>query len=99
MEQTARQMVMRAAEFDVHIKVWGDHIRTQLLGQLSLHNAHESVRSAEFHLLRDGALVESTAADESGEFYFSDVPEGELGFQISLPHLTVAGPLRFQETQ
>ena len=88
---------MRAEEFDVHIKVWGDHDRTQLRGQLSRHNAHELVPSAQFHLLRDGALVESTATDESGEFYFSDVPEGDLGFQISLPHLMVVGPLRFQE--
>jgi hypothetical protein len=98
MTDRSEQIVMRAEEFDVHIKVWGDQGLRQLRGQLLQHNAQEFVRSAQFHLLRDGALVESTATDELGEFYFSDVPEGNLGFQISLPHLTVAGGLRFQET-
>src|SRR5689334_5742873 len=30
----ARQLVMRAEEFDIHIKIWGEPERRQMLGQL-----------------------------------------------------------------
>jgi len=93
----ARQLVMRAEEFDVHIKVWGEPYHRQMLGQLLPRSGESFVRVARFHLLRNGERVETVAVDEMGEFQFTDVPEGDLSLQIDLPNLTVIGALRVQE--
>ena len=50
----ARQMVMRAEEFDIHIKIWGERENRQLLGQLLPRAGEKFVRAARFHLLRNG---------------------------------------------
>jgi hypothetical protein len=93
----ARQVVMRAEEFDIHIKIWGDRNRRQILGQLLPRHSKDFIQSARFHLLRNGQRVESTTNDETGEFNFTDVPEGDLSLQIDLPNLTVIGALNIQE--
>jgi anti-sigma factor RsiW len=93
---TARQMVMRAEEFDIHVKIWGDEDRRQMLGQVLPRNGKDFVRSARFHLLRNGERIESTATDATGEFHFTDVPEGDLSLQIDLPNLTVIGALHLK---
>ena len=94
----ARQLVMRAEDFDIHIKIWGDRDRRQMLGQLLPREHQDVVPAARFHLLRNGERIESTTTDEMGEFCFSDVPEGgDLSLQIDLPHLTVIGALRIQD--
>jgi hypothetical protein len=93
----ARQVVMRAEEFDIHIKVWGEQDRRQMLGQLLPRNGKDFVQSARFHLLHNGAKLESTTNDELGEFHFMEVPEGDLSLQIDLPHLTVIGALTIKE--
>jgi hypothetical protein len=92
-----RQIVMRAEEFDIHIKVWGDRDHRQMLGQLLPRDRPDFVRSARFHLLLNGERVESTTTDETGEFHFKQVPEGDLSLQIDLPNLTVIGALNVQE--
>ena len=94
----ARQLVMRAEEFDIHVKIWGDQNHKQMLGQLLPRKGQDFVRSARFHLLRNGERLESTATDDLGEFHFKDVPEGDLSLQIDLPNLTVIGALNIQET-
>lgn len=88
-----RQLVLRAEEFDIHVKIWGEHDHRQLLGQVLSRSGHEFVGAARFHLLRNGERLESTAVDEVGEFHFTDVPEGDLSLQIDLPNLTVIGAL------
>ena len=95
--QAGRQLVMRAEEFDIHIKVWGGSERKQMLGQLLPRNGKSFASGARFHLLRNGERLESTTTDELGEFHFSYVPEGELSLQIDLPNLTVIGALNIQE--
>jgi hypothetical protein len=95
---TARQLVMRAEEFDIHIKIWGGRDNKQMLGQLLPRHGKGFVGSARFHLVRNGERVESTTTDETGEFRFTDVPEGDLSLQIDLPNLTVVGALNVQET-
>jgi hypothetical protein len=94
---SARQLVMRAEEFDIHIKVWGEPDHRQILGQLLPRSGRNFLRVARFHLLRNGERVESTAVDEIGEFHFTDVPEGDLSLQIDLPNLTVIGALNVKE--
>jgi len=93
----ARQLVMHAEEFDIHVKLWGDSDRRQMLGQLLPRNGQDFVNSARFHLLRNGERIETTPVDDMGEFHFSDVPEGDLSLQIDLPNLTVIGALNLKE--
>jgi hypothetical protein len=89
----ARQLVMHAEEFDIHVKIWGDDNNRQMLGQLLPRSGEDFVHTARFHLLRNGERIETTAVDELGEFRFSDVPDGHLSLQIDLPNLTVIGAL------
>ena len=88
---------MRADEFDVHIKIWGESDSRQMLGQLFPRTGEELSQSARFHLLRNGERIESTITDEMGAFQFMEVPEGSLSLQIDLPNLTVIGALSMRE--
>jgi hypothetical protein len=92
----ARQMVLRAEEFDIHIKIWGERDHRQMLGQL-LPRGETFVRAARFHLLRNGERLETTGVDDVGEFHFTEVPDGDLSLQIDLPNLTVIGALNVRE--
>lgn len=92
-----RQLVMRAEEFDIHVKIWGDREHKQMLGQLLPRSGHDFVHTARFHLLKNGERIETTAVDDMGEFHFSDVPEGDLSLQVDLPNLTVIGALNVRE--
>src|SRR5438093_9179463 len=94
----ARQLVMRAEDFDIHIKIWGESDRRQMLGQLLPRESSKAVGTARFHLLRNGERLETATNDEMGEFYFTDVPEGDLALQIDLPNLTVVGALNLNKS-
>jgi hypothetical protein len=93
----ARQLVMHAEEFDIHVKIWGDTDDRQMLGQLLPRNGRNFENAARFHLLRNGERIDTTAVDDMGEFYFSNVPAGDLSLQIDLPNLTVIGALNVKE--
>jgi|SRR5579862_9071564 len=95
----ARQLVMRAEEFDIHIKVWGEPEHRQMLGQLLPRSGARFVESANLHLIQHGERLETASADRTGEFHFTDLPEGDLSLQIDLPHLTVIGALNFKGIQ
>ena len=94
---TARQLVMRAEQFDIHLKIWGEREHRQMLGQVLPRGGADFVPSARFHLLQNGERLETAAVDETGEFHFTELPEGDLSLQIDLPHLTVIGALNFKE--
>jgi hypothetical protein len=93
-----RQLVMRAEEFDIHVKIWGDHDRKQILGQLLPRGGQSFAQAAWFHLYANGQKFASTTTDETGEFQFKEVPEGDLSLQIDLPNLTVIGALRAHDS-
>jgi hypothetical protein len=95
----ARQLVMRAEEFDIHIKIWGEPEHRQMLGQLLPRGGGNFVESANLHLIQHGERLETATADKTGEFYFTNLPEGDLSLQIDLPHLTIIGALNFKATQ
>jgi hypothetical protein len=95
----ARQLIMRAEEFDIHIKVWGEAEHRQMLGQLLPRNGTGFIQTAKFHLLQNGERLETASVDPTGEFHFTDVPDGELSLQIDLPNLTVIGALNVKEIQ
>ncbi len=94
-----RQLVMTAEEFDIHIKIWGEPDRRQMLGQLLPRGTTKFVGTARFHLLQNGERLETATLDEMGEFSFTDLPEGDLSIQIDLPNLTVVGALNVGERQ
>lgn len=89
----ARQLVLRAEGFDIHVKVIGTAPFRQMNGQILTRGAPVPVERARLHLLRDGERLATTLADQLGEFQFNDVPEGLLSLQVDLPNLTVVGAL------
>ena len=93
----ARQVVMRAEEFDIHIKIWGEREHRQLLGQLLPRRGKDFGPTARFHLLKNGERIETTEVDEMGEFHFTNVPDGDLSIQMDLPNLTMVGALGVRE--
>jgi len=93
----SRQIVIRADEFDVHIKIWDDDGHKQMIGQVLPRNSNDFVSGGRFHLLQNGERIESAVTDEIGEFVFAHVPDGVLSIQIELPHITVIGALNFPE--
>ena len=95
----ARQLVLRAEDFDIHVKIWGGPDHRQMLGQLLPRGTAKFVGTARFHLLQNGERLETATIDEIGEFHFTDLPEGDLSLQIDLPNLTVVGALNVREAQ
>ncbi len=89
----SRQLVLRAEDFDIHIKIWGEPDRRQMLGELLPRGTSKFVGPVTFHLLLNGERLETAISDETGEFYFTDLPEGDLALQIDLPNLTIVGAL------
>jgi hypothetical protein len=93
-----RQVMMRAEEFDIHMRIWMTDESRELLGQIQPRDTTAFVESAKLHLLQDGKRVRSAETNALGEFHFSDVPDGSLSLQIDLPHLTVIGGLDITES-
>jgi hypothetical protein len=94
----ARQMVLRAEEFDIHVRISDDADHKHLIGQLLPRGGGGFVRNARLHLLCNGERIETTCVDELGEFHFKDIPSGLLSLQIDLPNLTVIGALNIPVT-
>jgi hypothetical protein len=96
-ETATRQVVFRAEEFDIHVRIWESGQNRELLGQIQSRASSEFVKQARLHLLRDGDRVSSAPSNDLGEFRFSFVPSGSLSLQIDLPNLTVIGALDMKE--
>jgi hypothetical protein len=92
-----RQVVMRAEEFDIHIRIWMAEDSRELMGQIQPRNTRSFAKTATLHLLRNGERISSAETNDLGEFHFSYVPDGFLSLQIDLPHLTVIGALNVTE--
>jgi hypothetical protein len=90
---TARNLVLRAQDFDIHVQIRGEREQKQILGQILSRRCQDFVASAQLHLLRNGERLQAVASDTLGEFHFTDVPEGELSLQVDLPQLTIIGAL------
>jgi hypothetical protein len=89
----ARQIVLRAEEFDIHVRISGESERRHMTGQVLARDETTFVRGATLHLVQDGKRFESTSIDKLGEFEFQGVPDGLLSLQMDLPHLTIVGAL------
>src|SRR5262249_23209953 len=88
-----RQMILRAAEFDVRIRITSFDDRRDLLGQILPLGNGNLVSDVRLHLRRGEDRLGTAKANELGEFQFDDVPDGMLSFQIDLPRLTVISAL------
>jgi hypothetical protein len=89
----ARQIVLRAEEFDIHVRISGESERRHMTGQVLARGETTFVRGAMLHLVREGKRCESTSVDKLGEFEFQEVPDGLLSLRMDLPHLTIVGAL------
>jgi len=96
---TARNLVLRAEDFDIHVQIRGEREERQILGQILSRSRQDFVASARLHLLRNGERLQAVASDTLGEFHFTDVPEGELSLQVDLPHVTIVGALNVKRHQ
>ena len=85
-----RQIVMRAEELDIHLKISSNPSQRQIIGQVFARNETEFL-SVRLHLLRNGRLFKTTSIDNFGQFQFDEVPQGAFHLQLDLPHLTVVG--------
>jgi hypothetical protein len=90
---TTRQMVLRAEEFDIHVRISGESEKRHMTGQVLARGETSFVQGAMLHLVRDGKRFESTSADKLGQFEFHGVPDGLLSLQMDLPHLTIVGAI------
>jgi hypothetical protein len=91
--ESARRFILRDEEYDIHIRIWGDDDRKQIHGQLLPRSGTGFAQPAQCHLLRNGVRFRSTSTNDTGEFHFEDVPEGDLNLQADLPGLTIVGSL------
>jgi hypothetical protein len=89
----ARQFILRDEEYDIHIKISGDEKCTRIRGQLLPRSGKQFAQPAQCHLLRNGARLQSTTTNETGEFHFDEIPPGDLNLQVDLPGLTIVGSL------
>ena len=90
---TSRQVVLRAEEFDIHVRISGESEKRHMTGQVLARGETSFVQGAMLHLVHDGKRFESTSVDKLGEFEFQGVPDGLLSLQMDLPHLTIVGAL------
>ena len=95
--EPVRQFILRDEEFDIHIKIWGGEDRKQIRGQLLPRSGKAFPPPARCYLLLNGARLQTTHTDATGEFQFDEVPEGALYLQIDLPDLTIVGSLDNQD--
>src|SRR6266849_11119233 len=84
----ARQLVLRALDVDIHIKLWEAEGHLTLMGQVLTQGPDEWASQASVHLISDGRRVNSASPDRLGEFRFENVPDQRLSLQVDLPTLT-----------
>ena len=87
----ARQVVMQAEEFDIHLKISKHPSQHQIIGQVFVRNETQFLSSVSLHLLLDGKPFKSAVSDNFGQFQFDDVPEGAVRLVVDLPELTIVG--------
>jgi hypothetical protein len=93
----ARQVVLRAQEFDIHLKISSNPIQQQILGQVFARNENRFLSGVRLHLLLDGKTYKTTSSDNFGQFKFDEIPESVFQLQVDLPELTIVGGITIGE--
>jgi hypothetical protein len=87
----ARQVVMRAEEFDIHLKISTNPPQHQIVGQVFARDDARFISSVRLQLFLNGRPIKTTWSDNFGQFQFDEVPDGSLRLQLDMPRLTVVG--------
>ena len=87
----ARQIVLRAEDFDIHLRISGNPRR--MSGQVLVRGKSEFIAGASLYLTRDGEPCGSAVTDSRGEFEFVSIPEGTLNLQMDLQDVTIDSAL------
>jgi hypothetical protein len=93
----SRQVVMRAEEFDIHLKISTNPSQHQIIGQVFARNETQFLSSIRLHLLLNGKPFKTTWSDNFGQFQFDEVPQGVFRLELDLPHLTIVGGITIGE--
>jgi hypothetical protein len=93
----ARQVVMRAEELDIHLKISTNPSQHQIIGQVFVRNQTEFLGRVRLHLLLNEKPFKTTWTDNFGQFQFDDVPQGVFRLQLDLRQLTVVGGITISE--
>ena len=78
-----QQIVFRAAEVDVHLRIGGSP--RIVLGQMLRREANHFMVGVPVTLLQADQQIEATITDELGEFRFGSAPSGNVRLQAELP--------------
>jgi hypothetical protein len=92
-----RQVVLRAEELDIHLKISTNPSQRQIIGQVFARNETEFLSSVRLHLLLNGKPFKTTWSDNFGQFQFDEVPQGVFHLQLDLPQLTVVSGITIGE--
>src|SRR5262249_60179839 len=90
-ETAPRHVLLRAQEFDIHLKISLDPSVRQMVGQVFARDETEFLSSVRLQLMQNGTPLKTTWTDIFGEFHFNELPQGELRLQVVLLRLTVVG--------
>jgi hypothetical protein len=88
-----QHVMLRASEFDIHLKISANPSQRQMMGQVFARDDTEFLSSVRLHLLQNGQPFQSTWTDNFGQFQFDEVPQGAVSLQVELPHLTIVGAI------
>jgi hypothetical protein len=92
-----RQVVMRAEELDIHLKISTNPSQHQIIGQVFARNETQFLSNVRLHLFLNGMPFKTTSSDNFGQFQFDDVPQGVLRLQLDLPYLSIVGGITIGE--
>ena len=95
----ARQVVMRAEEFDIHLKISTNPSQHQIIGQVFARDEKRFLSTIGLQLLLNGKLFKTTWSDNFGQFQFDEVPEGVVRLQLDLPRLSVVSEITIADSR
>jgi hypothetical protein len=93
----ARQVLMRAEEFDIHLRISTNPSKHQIIGQVFVRNEKQFLSNVRLHLSLNGKPFKTTTCDNFGQFQFDEVPQGVFRLQLDLPQLAVVGGITINE--
>ena len=93
----ARQVVMCAEEFDIHLKITAIPLQHQIVGQVFARNQTQFINNVCVQLLLNGNPFKTAWSDNFGQFQFDEVPQGVFRLQLDLPGMTVVGGISISQ--
>jgi hypothetical protein len=89
----ARQLLLSAEQFDVHLRMSTVGNQRRIAGQILSRGKDIDLTGAQLHLLSEGKRIETAVADQFGEFEFLEVADGPLDLVIELSNIKIRGTL------